>query len=205
MKLRRAQIDDVEQILAIRTEFSPSQDTWSSAREGFLLGNDADGYRKRIENGIVWVLEDLSKSTLGGFCILLPDEMLRASEFWMKRAQIQWAESFKVDENARVGYFDQLAVLPSCRAHAVRLAKTGVSEMMADGTDFMVATTVTEPMINRAATPLLRRVGAQPVGTVHEYYPSFGSLVSTVWVLTRANFERWLTSSKFAGGQRERR
>ena len=46
-------------------------------RGGFLLGSTEDGYRQRLRDGLVWILEG---DTLEGFAIVRLDAAFKASE-----------------------------------------------------------------------------------------------------------------------------
>jgi hypothetical protein len=195
MSIRRAAPADIPRLLEIKMALA-----YSSARTGgFLLGCDEAGYRQRLNHGRVWVHE--AAGHILGFAITLGPHALRASPWWALRERVQWTAAAAVPETA-VGYFDQLAALPGAGPRAaVALAFHAFADLCKDS-DHVVTTTVTSPLVNLAAVPLIERVGGERVGRLSETYPDFGSLTSDVWLvsaetartrLRAAGFlERWL-------------
>ena len=177
MKLRRARPEDVPGLLAVKAALPLDQ----GARGGFLLGASAEGYSALIAQAHVLVFD--GGGELKGLAAALPDPVLRASELWARRERIRFDD---LDpgalEAARLGYFDQLAVLPE--ASLVRLAPVlgfaALTALLDDGCEHVFATTLREPVCNSAALSLLQAVGAQPVGQVEETYDGVGRTVSVV-------------------------
>ena len=188
MALRRARAEDVEAMLEIKRALVFEAQDGVSARGGFLLGTDRDGYLARIAHGLSWVLDH---SGVQGFSIVLPDSVFRGSEIWARRDQVQWEVDPSRFDTGAVGYFDQLAIRPGSprlTSEALGLALAPVVELMEAGANYMMTTTVTEPVQNLAAVPYLRRLGAKRVGVIDEHYPDFGALVSDVWAVDRTGY-----------------
>jgi hypothetical protein len=150
-------------------------------RGGFLLGASAEGYAALATHAHVLVLED--GGVLKGLAIALPDPVLRASELWARRERIRFDDlEPSALETARLGYFDQLAVLPDARLSRLApvLGFAALTALLDDGCDHVFATTLLAPARNVAALTLLEAVGARASGTVEEEYPGVGRTVSVV-------------------------
>lgn len=151
------------------------------ARGGFLLGATPEGYAVLVAHAHAMVLE--TEEGVSGFAIVLPDPVLRASDLWAVRERIVWDG---VDPGAiepmRLGYFDQLAVLPGPRLapYAPVLAFAALDLLLAEGVDHVFATTASEPVLNRASLRLLQAIGARPAGEVEEIYPEVGRILSQI-------------------------
>jgi hypothetical protein len=151
------------------------------ARGGFLLGATAEGYAVLVAHAHVLVLE--AGGGIVGLAVSLPDPVLRASEVWTLRERIAWdGVDAATVEQARLGYFDQLALLPESRLkpYAPVLAFTAVDLLLAEGVRHLFATTLREPFHNPAAWPLLEALGARAAGRVEEVYPEVGRTVSDI-------------------------
>ncbi len=176
-RLRRARPQDLAAIVRIKEELAlaPGQ---RAERGGFLLGCSPERYAQLIATANVLLIEEVGQ--VAGFAVTLPDPLLKASELWERRALIRWEEGEGEPEaRAHVAYFDQLALRPNAqRAHALVLAYEAVRELACAGHHHLFATTLDEPVRNDAALPLLRILGARPVGTVEEDYPGVGRVVS---------------------------
>lgn len=183
--IRLGRPDDLDGVLDVRARLR--MDPSRGAEGGFLLGSPPEVYRQLLANGRVRVLD---VGGVVGFSVTLDDPRVRASEIWEKRHEIETALDVAAFEPLRVGYFDQLAVLPSHRRslEAGALAYRSLADLLADH-DAVFVTTVREPVWNRAAWPFLARVGAAWIGRIDEVYPEVGALVSDVHVITRAAFE----------------
>lgn len=193
MKIRRARLDDVEGMLALKSALTFSESMGDSTRGGFLLGTDASGYRLRIQHGIAWVLDD---GTIKGFAIILPDAPFRQSEVWQRRDVVRWQIDPQVLVDSTLGYYDQLAVTRrGGRRYASALALTALVDLMEQGADHLVTATVTAPIVNLAAVPYLQRLGGQCVGRLDEHYPVIGALVSDIWVVSRQGYETWMAGA----------
>lgn len=188
MALRRARPEDVNAMLDIKRALGFASQDGVSVRGGFLLGTDRDGYLERVAHGLSWVLDD---GGVQGFSIVLPDRVFRGSEIWARRDQVQWSVDPSCFDSGEIGYFDQLAVRAGSsrlRSEALALALAPVVELMEAGAQYMMSTTVTQPVQNLAAVPYLRRLGAKRVGVIDEHYPDFGDLVSDVWAVDRRGY-----------------
>ena len=182
--IRRATLADVPEMVAVKSALRLQDSTDG----GFLLGTDASGYSALVAAAEAWVLVDGDRVV--GFAIALPDAIVRQSELWTRREHIAWgdpgapsaARGFDPStvERGVIGYFDQLAVLPAWRHHprSVALASRAFLALLDAGCTDVFATTVSEPVENRAAWALLARIGFRKVGRIDEVYPEFGPLVS---------------------------
>lgn len=184
--IRRCTEADVPAMVALKEVLRAG-----TGRGGFLLGTDRAGYLARVGAGGAWAL--CREERLVGFAIGLPDAVFRHSDVWARRDQVDWQPGFDPAtlEAGRLGYFDQLAVSPTApgaRRWAGPLAGRAVRHLFADA-DHLVATTVVEPLCNRAAVPFLERFGGRRVGRIAETHDAIGALVSDVWTLARADFE----------------
>ncbi|MDX2019159.1 MAG: hypothetical protein SF187_02895 [Deltaproteobacteria bacterium] len=154
-----------------------------TTRGGFLLGCEPQQYAGLLEAGQVWLLQ--VKGTAVGFAAALTNAMLRASPLWHTRDAIDWDASFDPQPwlGKRIGFFDQLAVLPSVRYRywGAALALRALLSLTEDDRDELVlTTTVVAPIVNAAALPFLVRVGAQAVGRLVEHNTPRGTIVSAV-------------------------
>jgi hypothetical protein len=197
VRLRLATAADIPELLSIKRKLAFG----GPGRGGFLLGCDVEGYRQRLASGRIWLLE---AQELLGFAVTLPPDALRASPLWGLRDNIEWTQDAPTKLDA-VGYYDQLAVLPPARQRAgLWLALVALRDLLAQ-CSYVVTTTVSEPVQNLAAVPLIRRVGGVRVGRLEESYPELGALTSEIWLLdaeqvrTRLKadrpLERWLAAS----------
>jgi ribosomal protein S18 acetylase RimI-like enzyme len=163
---------------------------------GFLLGADEALYATFIVHDIVYVLED-EEGLVSGFSIVLRDATIRESELWTKKDQIE-LEGLPEGafESYHVAYFEQLAVLPGVqfRTYAKDLALFALHEAFKDH-ELMFATVVIAPMRNLASLPFLRGAGFRLVGEIDEYYPEYGDIRSSVYLLTRPELQARLVSS----------
>lgn len=176
-RLRRARAQDLAAIVAIKValRLAPGQ---QPDRGGFLLGCSPERYAQLIERANVLVVEEAGE--VAGFAVTLPDKLLRASELWDRRALIRWEPGQgEPPADALTAYFDQLALRADApRGHALALAFQAVRELAETGHKHLYATSLNEPVRNEAALPLLRLLGARPVGLVEEQYPQVGRVVS---------------------------
>jgi hypothetical protein len=154
---------------------------------GFLLGVGRARYAELIAHANVLVLE--SARAIVGFAVTLPDHVLRASDVWSRRAGIEWTETPPaIAEDARVGYFDQIACMPDrqSRIGAPALALRALLDLVVTGHQHVFATVVREPVHNLAALHLLEAIGARVVGRLAEQHEDVGALVSDVYHLDRS-------------------
>lgn len=182
LAVRRATLGDVPRMVVVKQALRLED----SDGGGFLLGTNAEGYAMLVTVGEAWVLT--ADELVVGFSIALPDPVVRQSDVWTRRAEVVWEPGFTVEESGVIGYFDQLAVLPPWRRHprTIALAVRPVLALLLGGCTDLFATTVREPVENRAAWPLLERVGFRRVGRIDEVYPEVGPLVSDLHHVTGA-------------------
>jgi hypothetical protein len=182
-RLRRATPDDLARVLAIKQALPMPRDRQLTRQGGFLIGADASGYAQLLALGHAWLLEREGEAI--GFSLTLPDELLRASPLWSRRDRIRWHPDFDPAPwlAGRIGYFDQLALLPGYREryYGAALALRALAELIVEHDHALVlTTTVVEPIVNMAALPLLARVGAREVGRLDEHYDDVGAIVSAL-------------------------
>ncbi|HEY7769888.1 hypothetical protein [Longimicrobium sp.] len=184
MKIRPAQPGDVDGMLRIKRELKLDS-TGDAPGGGFLLGATREQYEFLVANAQVLALTD-DDGVLGGFAIALPDGVLRATDVWARRRSIAWGDGdWDALEDARVAYFDQLAMRPGPRhrTYAPALALAALEQLAATGHHHLFATVVREPVMNLASPPLLQAIGAARVGTIDEDYPEVGRILSDVYHL----------------------
>ena len=177
--LRRATIDDVPAILALRDRLR-LRPGGEDRRGGFLLGCDAERYAAFIAHAEVTVMD--RGPGLSGFAIALPDPVLRASEVWQRRGAIRWFDGAgEPPPGERIAYFEQLALDPDApRCHGPALALAAATDLLATGHVHLFATLLQAPVRNAASLPLLEAVGARAVGLVEEEYAGIGAVVSAL-------------------------
>lgn len=91
-------------------------------------------------------------------------------------------------EGRRVAYFDQLVAEARQEWLSARLAYLHLLSVF-ERHDAVLATTVMEPIENRAALPYLEATGFLTLGAIDEHYPEIGDLRSRIHVLTKKRFE----------------
>lgn len=190
MNLRRATLGDVTALLTIKNELRFA----GSSRGGFLLGSTESGYRERIENGQVWVLE--LGETLCGFAVTLNAQAFTKTPLWDMRHHVKWAQPFDVAPEEGVAYFDQLAVRRGTPARATALLGFVALRELFEVDRTVVTTTVVSPVRNRAAVPFIELVGGRCVGKIDEVHAGFGPLASDVWLITREEAERRIRNAR---------
>lgn len=192
IRLRRAQSGDETGFCRVKKNLPmPASD--AAPRGGFLLGTNAETYRFFIENAFAGVLENAGE--IIGFAIVLPDRLLRSSDLWKRKDEIEWAAGAPGDLIAgKLCYFEQLAVLPGAenRFYAAALALATLRRAF-ETHEAMFGTIVLKPVYNRASIRFLESVGGEKVGEANEFYPEFGALTSAVYRLDRAVFNDYLT------------
>ena len=192
MKIRPAEDTDIPEMLQVKRKLILSEGEEVSTRGGFLLGSDEAGYRIRIAQQHTWVIDD---NGVKGFSIILPDQALRSSDLWLRRNEVQWSIDSQPIENSRLGYFDQLAVLPGpWRSVAPVLAIVSLMNFMRDRPDYILSSTVIKPVMNMAAVPYLKFLGGKQVGVLDEVDPVIGQLVSDIWLSPRLDIETFLNT-----------
>lgn len=192
--LRRATLEDLDAVLAIKRALPmphAGHERSETSSGGFLLGSDAQTYAELLAVARMWLLEIAGVAV--GFSVTLDDPVLRASPVWARRPLIQWHADFDPDAALarRIGYFDQLAVLPRLRSRywGAALALRALAELIEDEAhDLVLTTTVLEPIVNRAALPYLARVGARTVGRLAERYEGVGPIVSAIHAIEAGRY-----------------
>lgn len=204
LRLRSGVTGDAEAMLAVkrRLRMQPDPGGGTSSRGGFLLGSTRAQYEALLTDAHVDVL--LDGAAVVGFVTALPDAALRASDLWRRRDQIAGdhgalgADGLAALETRRLGYIDQLAVLPApqYRLCGPALAYRALKRLFDAGSELVFATVVTRPVRNLATLPMLTAVGALRIGTIEEEYPEAGRVTSDVYCVTPAALS--------AGGERGR-
>lgn len=209
LSLREGRVSDAAAMAALRDSLrfsvASSGEPSRTIQGGFLLGCTEAEYRVHAAAGRVIVLE--RHRELAGFAVTLPDRELRASELWASRDRIAWDDVSEAPGylEARLAYFDQLAVAPgsSARLGAPGLAFVCAARELA-AHDYVFATIVERPVINHAALPLVRKVGGRRVGEVAEQHPALGSFVSGVYLVDREAFFGTVERARERGTPAER-
>ncbi len=191
-QLRRAKPDDLDAILHIKAQLMLKPEGAAEAtRGGFLLGTSRERYAHFIREGYVLVLasRDCQTPALLGFAVTLPDAELRRSDLWERRHALVFADPTLAAlaaalEQIQVGYFEQLAVLPSTpKLYAPALALAALRTLVRSGHDHVLTTVVQKPIRNLAPRYFLDMIGARAVGTITEDYPEVRTVTSDVYYL----------------------
>ncbi len=185
MRIRRATGADVAALLDIKQSLRFEAPEARSTRGGFLLGTDAAGYRQRLADGRVWVLDD---GEVVGFAIVLPDAGFRSSEVWRRRDAVRWHTTDPAMLSAaRLCYYDQLAVRRlgfRVKRWGAALALTALLDVLPEH-DHLVTGTVHAPVLNLAAVPYLERVRGHIAGRLDEVDPVVGPILTDIWLVER--------------------
>ncbi len=179
--IRVAITADAEHFLAIKKQLPLQIPNSETSSGGFLLGTDIATYRYFIENAYCLVAQ--SKGDVVGFGILLPDRLLRKSDLWLRRHQVNWEIDLNGYSAKPICYFEQLAFLPGHRRLAIALAYHMVLTAFAEGHTLLITTTVRKPVCNLAAVPFLLAAGGHKVGCIDEVYPDIGAILSDLYFL----------------------
>jgi hypothetical protein len=197
-RVRSATAADVESIFAVKRDLMIAPGAQAMARGGFLLGSSREQYAFFIAHASVLVLE--ADGRVQGFSVTLPDEVLRKSDLWARREQIDWQDTLGTSPDdaslfadlltGRIGYFEQLALLPFAplRIYAPAFALCAAIDLARSGHRHIFTTVVAGPVANPAPLPLLRIIGARRLGTLFEEYPEVGGIQSDIYHLDTA---RW--------------
>jgi hypothetical protein len=197
---------DIEAICDLKGRLHITPAGAAAGEGGFLLGVPRARYVELIAHAHVLVLE--RAAALLGFSVTLPDHVLRATAVWARRAGIEWLGTAPaVPDDARVGYFDQLACLPGWpgRLGAPALALRALLELVEAGHQHIFATVVRHPFHNVAALRMLEAIGARRAGRLSEQHDAVGDLVSDVYHLDLSNPDRPRPWEATALGRRIRR
>ena len=189
IRFRHAEPRDLDAFLQIRDALQPG-----SGNGGFLLGSDPETYATYIREALVWVCE--RGDAVVGFAIALPDSLFRQTEIWDKRQLLQAdpeqasAIQALLSTEQHFAYLEQLAFRRSDARYAPALCLHLGRELFSGPCSILLATTVREPFLNRAAWPFLEIAGGRIVGQVEEVYPRIGKLVSDVWMLRAEDYRQ---------------
>ena len=189
--LRRATLADLDSLLAIKSALMLKPLGAAEATSGgFLLGTSRERYAHFIRSAHVLVLAQRDDATkLLGFAVTLPDAELRQSDLWERRHALVFDDPALAAlsgalEQIQVGYFEQLAVLPSApKFYAPALALAALRELIREGHEHVLTTVVQKPVRNLAPRYFLDMIGARAVGTITEDYPEVRSVTSDVYYL----------------------
>lgn len=190
MILRRATLDDIDAMLAVKKVLMMPLANGATPLGGFLLGSSREQYALFVEHAVVYILEDSGADLVAGFSIALPDSIIRASDLWQRKEMIAWHQlDWKNVEQEKVGYFEQLAVVPErrYRLYAPALALRTLLALFESGHHHLFTTVVRKPLHNLAAVPLLEGIGARIVGEIDEEYAEVGHILSDIYYLDRSD------------------
>lgn len=185
-KLRSARPDDADAFIAIKEQLPLTLSNGDTTTGGFLLGTTAETYREYIGNSYCLAAEENEKVI--GFGIIFPDEVLRASDVWMRRDTATWHIDLDQYEKQSLCYFEQFAFLQGHKRAAVALAYHIANMAFGMGHTAMFTTTVNKPVLNLAAIPFINAANGCKAGNIDETYPIIGHINSDIYVLDAAMF-----------------
>jgi len=181
VELRRGGHDDIDDLLAIKRALPMRPQGTTSRQGGFILGTDAEGYRRLLDYGRVWLLRVGGRTV--GYATAYPDPVLRASPLWARKDLIAW-DGFDPQAiiDQPIGYLDQLAVVPGAlpRFYGTALALRTMLDLL-DAHRHVLTTVVHAPVKNLAALAFVRRLGGRLVGELDEHYPEAGDIRSGLY------------------------
>lgn len=197
--MRRGAPTDLAAVLDIKRQL-PMPGPGEPPTDSFLLGSDDDTYACMLASGRMWLL--VAEQQPIGFTLTLDEPLLRATQLWERRSSFEWRSDFDANVGlaGRIGYFDQLAVLPGirCREWSACLALRALAELVdTEQHDLVLVTTVVEPVSNHAALPYLAHLGARQVALLDEHYPSIGPIRSAMHLIEARGF--WSYAEGLAG------
>lgn len=184
--IRKAVPEDALTMVSIKNQLPLNFADGSVSTGGFLLGTDAITYQKYIEEAYCLVAE--SEGCVVGFGIVFPDSLLRESEIWEKRYEVDWLIHLPDYESKLLCYFEQLAFLKGHRKAVLLLAYNLVKWLFDSGYSALFTTTVNKPILNLAAIPFIEVVGGKKVGNIDEVYPVVGQINSDIYLVEAALF-----------------
>jgi len=187
-EIRQAILSDASSYIEIKNELAviTQEDDKTTSSGGFLLGTDFETYQSYIDLG--FCLTALSDYKVVGFGVILPNEMVKTSELWIKRKQVSWLIDIQELETQNISYIDQLAFLKGNSRLAVLLAYNMIKHAFETGANFVLTTTVKEPINNLAAVPFIKAAGGKTVGTIDEVYPVIGDIKSDIHLISAEVF-----------------
>ncbi len=193
-RIRPSILDDAADFIRIKEQLALSTLSGRSTVGGFLLGTDLETYKKYISHG--YCLTALSNDEIIGFGIALNDALFKSTDIWHRRHQIHGDLDLTQWTNRTLCYVEQLAILAGRSRLALQLAYHLVDGMFQTGHEVMITTTVSKPVINLAAIPLILAVGGRKVGQIDEEYPHIGPITSDIYIVEAAQFEERTQSNR---------
>ena len=186
--IRRSVLNDALHFISIKNKLSMPLDSNTTTQGGFLLGTDLDTYKYYIKEGICY--SALSFHEVVGFGIVLPNEVVRKSNLWGRRRAAGWNININEIEQNNIAYFEQLAFLNGHRKLVLRLAYKMAKVAFEGGAEFILTTTVKEPIKNLASLPFIHVVGGKKIGSIKENYIVVGELVSDIYLISKTAFHQ---------------
>jgi len=184
--IRVARKDDAKHFIEIKNQLTFETTNGNNSTGGFLLGTDLATYEFYITNGYCLVAEINHKVI--GFGIILGDKLLRKSDLWQRKDEVNWDVDISCYQDKTIGYIEQLAFLKENRRLALKLAYNLAKWVFDKGTDALFTTTVNQPVVNLAALPFIHALSGIKIGEVDEFYPSFGPIKSDIHLIESNNF-----------------
>ncbi len=185
-KIRKSVAEDAKHFMAIKNQLSLNNATDTTMDGGFILGTDLNTYQFYVENGIC--LTATNNNKIVGYGIVLPFTLVKQSELWLKRKSVQWDIELEEIETKNIAYFEQLAFLKGNRKLSMLLAYKISKTAFDDGADYILTTTVKEPILNLAAVPYIKGVGGKLVGRIDEVYPNYSNIISDIYLISKSDF-----------------
>jgi len=187
-KIRKSTLEDAEHFIRIKESLPLSTQNNHSQQGGFLLGTDIATYKFYISHGICFTA--IASNEVVGFGIILPNELVKQSELWEKRKTVKWSIDLAKLESSNIAYLEQMAFLKGNRKLTLVLSYNLVHAAFKHGADYILTTTVKEPVANEAAIPLIKAVGGKKVGNIDEVYPQVGAINSDIYLIDKTTFYR---------------
>lgn len=185
--IRVAHVEDAPAFIAIKNQLSFKNIDEETTKGGFLLGTTLENYQFYIENSYCLVAE-IDKQIVG-FGIIFNDTMVRQSDIWQKRKEVNWIVDIENYEHTKICYFEQLAFLEGHRKLAVNLAYQ-LAKWAFDNHETLITTTVREPIRNLAAVPFIKACNGKLIGLIDEYYENIGAIKSDVYCIEAQDFHK---------------
>ena len=194
-KIRKSTLKDAQDFVQIKTKLPIPKNKENAKHGGFLLGTDINTYKFYIENGNC--LTAIFNNEIVGFGIILPNQLVRNSDLWEKRKQVNWSINFEDIENSNVSYVEQLAFLKGHRKLSLILSYNLVKSVFDSGSDYILTTTVKEPIMNTAALPYIKATGGYRIGNIDETYHSVGRINSDIFLIEKDVFYKKIKELSF--------
>lgn len=203
LEIRRATPADVPTILEIKHALRLELEA-TTEDGGFLLGSSPQVYEQLASIEAIALIE--RDGQLLGFSTMLNDVLFRSSEVFERREQIDW-QGFSPQEilEEPIAYFDQLAIRPDeQRGYIGAFLAMHTMDTLTASSAHVFTTTLLEPIENRAALPLIHKIGGRQVGTLTEVYPDVGEVTSAIFHLAADAYRASLKRMRREGSARER-